>query len=151
MDNPIRQIEFESMLLGRHLTLAAPHPRRAVGHLDASAYTLLSRITVDGPMSIGELVAAFGLDPSTLQRQTAAMLKAGLVDRIPDPAGGLARKFRITAEGDRRLRAHREENVAGLEQVVARWSTEDVAEFAGWLKRFNNDIEQLSGRLWPRP
>lgn len=139
------------MLLGRHLMLNAPHPRRAVGHLESSAYTLLSRITVEGPMSIGELTAAFGLDASTLQRQTAAVLKAGLVDRIPDPDGGMARKFRITEEGSRRLRAHREENVEGLEKVVAHWSPEEVAEFAGWLQRFNNDIERLSGRLWPRP
>ena len=151
MDEPTTLLEFETMLLGRHLTLRAPHPRRTVGHLDSSAYPLLSRISAEGPMSIGELAAAFGLDASTLQRQTAAMLREGLVDRIPDPDGGMARKFRINEEGSRRLLAHRDENVRGLGRVVEGWSAEEVAEFAGWLRRFNHDIERLSGRLWPRP
>lgn len=151
MEKPTHLVEFETMLLGRHMMMQSPHPRRAVGHLDASAYTLLSRISVEGPMSIGELSAAFGLDASTLQRQTAAMLREGLVDRIPDPDGGMARKFRMADEGARRLRLHREENIGGLGRIVADWSPEDVAEFAGWLQRFNNDIERLSGRLWPRP
>ena len=151
MEKPTTLLEFETMLLGRHLTLRAPHPRRTVGHLDSSAYPLLSRIRVEGPMSIGELSVAFGLDASTLQRQTAAMLREGLVDRIPDPEGGMARKFRINEEGERRLCAHRAENVRGLANVVADWSPEEIAEFAGWLQRFNHDIERLSGRLWPRP
>lgn len=55
-------------------------------------------------MSIGQLSDAFGLDASTLNRQTAAMLRGNLVERIADPDGGIARKFRITAEGERRPR-----------------------------------------------
>lgn len=151
MEKSTHLVEFETMLLARHMVRQSPHPRRVVGHLDASAYTLLSRIDVEGPMSIGEFSAAFGLDASTLQRQTASMLREGLVDRIPDPDGGLARKFRMTEEGARRLELHRAENIAGLAQVVADWSAADVAEFAGWLRRFNNDIERLAGRPWPRP
>ncbi|WP_024795544.1 MarR family winged helix-turn-helix transcriptional regulator [Tomitella biformata] len=151
MEKPTDMVEFETMLLARHMMRQSPHPRRAAGHLDSSAYTLLSRISVEGPMSIGELSAAFGLDSSTLQRQTAAVLRDGLVDRIPDPDGGMARKFRINAEGSRRLLAHREENMSGLEKVMADWSVEDVAEFAGWLQRFNTDIERLAENLWPRP
>lgn len=151
MEKPTHLVEFETMLLGRYLALHVSHPRRPSGRLEYSAYTLLSRISVQGPMSIGELSEAFGLDASTLQRQTAAMLKEGLVDRIPDPDGGMARKFRITEEGESRMKAHRAENVSGLEMVVADWAPEDVAEFAGWLRRFNNDIEALAGRGWPRP
>ncbi len=28
---------------------------------------------------------------------------------------------------------------------------EDVATFAGWLERFNTDVERYVGRPWPRP
>ncbi|MCP9948511.1 MarR family winged helix-turn-helix transcriptional regulator [Actinomadura madurae] len=69
------------------------------GLLERSAYILLSRVRIEGPMSIRQLSEAFDLDPSTLNRQTSAMLRAGLVERIPDPEGGIARKFRITSEG----------------------------------------------------
>lgn len=151
MEKPTRLVEFETMLLGRYLALHVSHPRRPTGRLEYSAYTLLSRIAAQGPMSIGELSAAFGLDASTLQRQTAAMLRDGLVDRISDPDGGMARKFRITEEGEARMESHRADNVAGLERVLTSWSPEDVAEFAGWLQRFNLDIESRSCMEWPRP
>ena len=69
-------------------------------------------------MSIGELSDAFGLDASTLNRQTAAAMRAGLLERIPDPDGGMARKFRITDEGARMLDEEREGIVRSLDQVM---------------------------------
>ncbi|KDQ70334.1 MarR family winged helix-turn-helix transcriptional regulator [Streptomyces halstedii] len=147
MEKPTHLIEFETMLLGRYVQLSS----RNGSHLDRSAYTLLSRIRMDGPMSIGQLSEAFGLDASTLNRQTAAMLRAGLVERIPDPEGGIARKFRITGAGERSLDAERSGNISGLERVMADWDPEEVAAFAAYLQRFNTDIEKLDGRPWPRP
>lgn len=102
-------------------------------------------------MSIRQLSEAFGLDQSTLNRQTSAMVRSGLAERIPDPEGGIARKFRITAEGERRLEEERGRIVASLDKIMADWPPEDVRTFADCLKRFNTDIERLSGRPWPRP
>ncbi|MFJ9810896.1 MarR family winged helix-turn-helix transcriptional regulator [Streptomyces sp. NPDC101158] len=150
-DKPTHLIEFETMLLGRHSHLYAPRSRAAGGNLDRSAYVLLSRIRMDGPLSISQLTEAFGLDTSTLNRQTAAMLRAGVVERIPDPDGGIARKFRITEEGEQRLDADRDFNIRGLERVLADWTPDEVADFAAALQRFNRDIERLDGRPWPRP
>lgn len=148
MDKPTDLIEYEMTLLTRHI-LAMRSQRE--GSLDRSAYILLSRIRVEGAMSIGELSEALRLDASTLNRQTAALLRAGLVERIPDPEGGIARKFQITAEGERRLDDQRAEMISGLEGVLADWTAEDVAALAGYLKRFNTDIERLGARPWPRP
>lgn len=150
MDKPTQLVEFETMVLGRHVELRT-RPRDTDERLDRSAYIVLSRIGMQGPMSIGQLSDAFGLDTSTLNRQTAALLSAELVERIPDPDGGMARKFRITAEGARRLEVERTRNVNGLERVLANWSPQEVTEFSRWLKRFNTDIERLDGRPWPRP
>ncbi|NKY36878.1 MarR family transcriptional regulator [Nocardia speluncae] len=148
MDKPTRLIEFETMLLGRHSLNA--HLRRP-DHLERSAYLVLSRLWIEGPMSIGELSEAFALDTSTVHRQTAAIRKAGLAERIPDPAGGVARKFRITAEGERRLRADRDYNVNALDRVLRSWSEEDLQTFATYLERFNTDLEAREARPWPRP
>ncbi|MFF3172233.1 MarR family winged helix-turn-helix transcriptional regulator [Streptomyces sp. NPDC057900] len=147
MDMPVDRIEFETMLLGRHMNLLAS---RGGGRLDRSAYILLSRIQVEGPMSIGDLRDAFGLDASTLNRQTAAMLRAGVVERIPDPEGGIARKFVITEEGTRRLDRDRSENLDGLGRLLADWTPEEAAQLADNLARLNRDIERLDGRPWPR-
>lgn len=142
-------IEFETLLLGRHLSPV----RRAAdgdGYLDRSAYMLMSRLRLGGPMSISELSDAFGLDASTLNRQTAAMMRAGLVERIPDPEGGLARKFLVTEAGIKKWNAERRSNIAGLEQVVEDWSAQDISTLATLLRRFNSDIESRDGRPWPR-
>lgn len=143
-------IELETMLLGRHL---APLRHLPDGEqvLERSAYTLLTRLDLEGPMSIGQLSDAFGLDASTLNRQTAAMMRADLVDRIADPDGGMARKFRITKVGKRRLSAERSSNVDGLGHILADWPDADVQTFADLLHRFNATIEERSGRPWPRP
>ncbi|MFB6779376.1 MULTISPECIES: MarR family winged helix-turn-helix transcriptional regulator [unclassified Streptomyces] len=151
MSRATRQVEYEQMLQSRYLHLHKSKGRRQGSTLERSAYILLSRIRVQGPMSIGQLGDAFGLDASTLNRQTAAAVRAGLVERIPDPDGGMARKFRITAEGERRLDEEREGTIHTLDQIMADWSDEDIAAFAGYLKRFNTDIERLDGRPWPRP
>src|ERR1700754_2745199 len=137
IDRPAHLVEYETMLLGRHLHLAAPPTTQGGRTMERRAYRQLSD--------------AFGLDPSTLNRQTSAVLRAGLVDRIPDPDGGMARKFRITAEGERRLEQERGASVRRMEEVMADWDPEDVATFARYLQRFNTGIERVSGRPWPRP
>lgn len=144
------EVEYEQMLLSRHTFLYQTGGRRKDGVLERSAYILLSRIRLQGPMSIGELSDAFGLDASTLNRQTAAVMRAGFVERIADPEGGMARKFRITDEGARVLDEEREGIVRSLDRVMADWPEEDIAAFAAYLKRFNTDIERLGGRPWPR-
>lgn len=144
------EVEYEQMLLSRHTFLYLKGGRRKDGVLERSAYILLSRIRLQGPMSIGELSDAFGLDASTLNRQTAAAMRAGLVERIPDPGGGMARKFSITDKGAHVLDEEREGIVRSLDRVMAEWPEEDIAAFAAYLKRFNTDIERLGGRPWPR-
>ncbi|WP_405784165.1 MarR family winged helix-turn-helix transcriptional regulator [Streptomyces sp. NBC_00859] len=140
-------IEREMTLLARYRYMDVAQPTR----LERSAYVLLCRIEIDGPLSIGQLVDALALDTSTLNRQTAAMTRAGLVERIPDPEGGLARKFRMTEEGARKLRADRQDTVDGLRRVLADWTPEEAEMFAAALERFNTSIETMIGQPWPRP
>lgn len=93
------EVEYEQMLLSRYGLQQHRAARGKDGGLERSAYILLSRLRVQGPMSIGELSEALGLDASTVNRQTAAVVHTGQAERIADPAGGMARKFRITDRG----------------------------------------------------
>lgn len=149
MNEDLRAIERELALIGRHQVMVADKPDNT--RLDRSAYLLLTRLEIEGLMSVGELAEAFRLDVSTVTRQTAAMVRSGLVDRIPDPGGGIARKLRITQVGARRLAADRAWMYRGLERVLAGWAPEDVRRLAESLAQFNNSVEQLEGRAWPRP
>ncbi len=144
------ELELETMLLGRHLIpLRRPH----TGDdrlLERSGYTLLSRIRVQGLMSISELSEALSLDVSTLNRQTAALTKSGYLERVADPEGGIARKFRVTQTGIQQLEADRRVNTTGLIRILSRWPEADVDQFVTLLRRFNSDIEALGGQPWPR-
>ncbi|ROO88696.1 DNA-binding MarR family transcriptional regulator [Actinocorallia herbida] len=147
---PAEKVEYEMMLLWRHNQVLGPQGRHS-DRMDRSAYVLLSRILLNGPMTIRQLSEAFGLDQSTLNRQTSALLRAGLVERIADPDAGIARQFKITDEGAQQLEDERTRTVTSVAKIVADWSAAEVEAFAAFLRRFNTDIEQLSGRPWPRP
>jgi DNA-binding MarR family transcriptional regulator len=139
-------IERELMLIARHHVMGK---RRGEG-MERSAYLLLTRLEVEGPMSIGQLAEAFRLDTSTVNRQVAALLRAGDAERIADPAGGLARKLRITVEGASRLAGEREVHCRGLERVLASWGDGERRELYEVLSRFNRSVESVEGREWPR-
>ena len=148
-DEELLALVREFMLVNRHYVLEVADSR-GENRLDRSAFVLLSRIEAEGPMSIGQLAEAFGLDVSTVNRQTAAMLRGGVAERIPDPDGGLARKLRITEEGRRRLQSEREWSVNGLRHVLESWTPEEIGQLLSVLTRFNQSIEKLSGKPWPR-
>lgn len=146
----VESIERELLILTRHLDMTSPGGKRRGRVLDRSAYVLLSRIETQGPMSIPDLVEAFGLTPSTFTRQTSALLREGLVERTLDPNGSIARRFRITEEGIRRLRHDREVVAEGLTMAFADWPEQRLQRFVQDLEQFNTDIERLTGRPWPR-
>lgn len=148
LSKPIRDIEYELMMLGRYQLVASGAGREG-GPLERSAYLLLSRISVQGPMTIRELSEAFHLDPSTVNRQTAAMLREGLVERAATP-DKVARCFRLTDEGRRRLDEGRDFILGRLEKIFGEWTADEVAVFGAGLKRFGTSIEQISGLPWPR-
>jgi DNA-binding MarR family transcriptional regulator len=155
----LERLERELMLVARCHVLT-PRERRAspdesaepptADRLDRSAYLLLSRLDAEGAMSIGQLADAFQLDVSTVNRQTGTLLRGGLVERIPDPDGGLARKLRVTALGTGRLTAERDRRRTGLARLLEDWTPEDLSRFGEALTRFNREVEAHYGRPWPR-
>ncbi|WP_110946085.1 MarR family winged helix-turn-helix transcriptional regulator [Streptomyces avicenniae] len=146
----LSELERELMLITRTQALCPTASRSSWALLDRSAYLLMSRVEAQGPMSIGELAEAFGLDTSTVNRQTAAMLRSGLIERHPDPAGGMARKLDLTAEGRRRLVADRERHREVLAESLADWPEEDLRQFVRLLARYNARCETRRGQPWPR-
>ena len=149
MGRKISEVAYEHLLLSRHTSGLGGSTR--VMPLERSAYILLTRLSHEGPMSLGQLKDAFQLDISTLHRQTTAMMLAGLLERIPDPDGGMARKFKVTETGFRKLDEQRATVRDAMDQLLSEWSEEDVAAFAGYLRRFNVDIENRLGAPWPHP
>lgn len=148
-DDVFEMLVREQMLLTR-FALQGVAPKDREVPLDRSAVILLSRLHAQGPMAVAELAEAFDMDVSTIHRQTTAAMKTELLERIPDPDGGVARKLRPTAEGVRRLTAELEARKQGFARILDDWSEGEVLEFVGYLRRYNEAIESRRGKGWPR-
>lgn len=146
----ISAIEAEALAFSRHLSAILGRKRTDDVMLDQSAYTLLSIIAMGGPASIGTLSSITGLDVSTLNRQTAALVRDGHAERIADPMGGMARVFRITLVGRMALEFVQERNRGLVSATLENWSDRERAELARVLRRFNESVEQHRERTWPR-
>lgn len=149
--DPLAALEYETMVFGRHLSVLPRRPRRRGGVLDHSAYVLLAILSARGSVTIRQLSDITGLEASTLNRQTAALLRDGYAERISDPLGGAAKKFRLTTSGERILAEERGASQQALDSLTANWTEEDRARLAELLGRLNEAIEYRTGRHWPRP
>lgn len=146
-DPRIAALEVELSLLARHFLHSSQHsPERL---LDRSGYQLLSRLEL-GPLTLKQLAEAFRLDASTVNRQVNALLRAGLVERIPDPAGAVAKVLRPTAAGLDLLHRDRATVQDQLATVLDGWKRQDRDDLRRLLEKLNTSIEALEGRPWPR-
>jgi len=143
----LSDVEVEMSLLSRHHIHSSQHAPDRV--LDRSGYALLSRLE-HAAMSLKQLADAFRLDQSTVNRQINALRKRGLVERVADPDGGVALLVRPTRKGRAQLARDRDVSRGQIGTVLAGWDAADVAEFGRLLRAFNNSIEALEGRPWPR-
>jgi len=144
----IELLEQELTLLARHQLSSAQHTPDL--HLDRSGYQLLNRLEL-GPLTLKQLAAAFRLDISTVNRQVAALRAKGLVERVADPDGGLARLLRPTERGLGLLHQDRAVRHRQVSSVLVDWMPQDVERLQALLSRFNESIEALEGEAWPRP
>ncbi|WP_227996580.1 MarR family winged helix-turn-helix transcriptional regulator [Nocardia australiensis] len=145
----LSRLAFEVALLARHFPTTLL--RRPGFQLDRSAYLILTRLEINSPLSLRELSEAFQLDISTINRQVAAMLKQGLVERVPDPGGGIARKVRASGKGLEMVAADHAQSSEGIGVVLADWSEADIETLGTYIARFNESIEHLEDNPWPRP
>jgi DNA-binding MarR family transcriptional regulator len=89
---------------------------------------------------VKELAAACALDPSTISRAVAALVRAGLVGRVPDPDDGRASILGLTDHGRDTLTAVTTWYDNRLAEALRNWSTEDLVAFDGMLQRFSRDL-----------
>lgn len=92
--------------LRRAVTALASRSRsERAGVLTLNQVAVLGRLAVEGPITPKELAAQLRMLPQTLTRPLAALERAGLATRMPDPADGRGALLDITAPGRRALRA----------------------------------------------
>jgi DNA-binding MarR family transcriptional regulator len=114
-----------------------------VGDLGAefSALMLLFPLRNMGPLRVTDLAEVKQADPSTISRQTAQLVKAGLARREADPEDGRASRLAITEAGLDACRQLHEARQAWLRKVLSEWPDDRVAAFTGLFEQFNSSVE----------
>ncbi|WP_170315570.1 MarR family winged helix-turn-helix transcriptional regulator [Nakamurella deserti] len=98
--------------------------------------SLLLKLAHHGPMRASDLAERMCADPSTVSRQVAGMVKAGLVERQADPDDGRASILVPTASGQARVDQMVQMRGQIFAPLVADWSAEDRAVFTRLLTEF---------------
>ena len=111
---------------------------RGPQHLEWSTYVLLLHLVKEGPQRSSALADAVHVDPSTVSRQVAQLVKLGLAERRADPNDGRACLLVASAEGERVWATMHERRNRSIGKVVADWPAEDVHRLTELLGRFND-------------
>ncbi|MFC7530310.1 MarR family winged helix-turn-helix transcriptional regulator [Actinoplanes sp. GCM10030250] len=93
-----------------------------------------------GPCHVKDLANDHALDPSTISRTVAALVRAGLVARSADPDDGRAITLHLTHDGCSVLDSVQQHYQDRLTTALHNWSPEEIAEFAAALHRFARDL-----------
>jgi DNA-binding MarR family transcriptional regulator len=102
----------------------------AASGLTAPRLSALSVIVYGGPLTLGALAAAEQVRPPTMTRLVAALERAGLVARAPDPTDRRQVLLRATPEGRRLLEDGRARRTATLTRRLAALPPADLAALA---------------------
>jgi DNA-binding MarR family transcriptional regulator len=109
--------------------------------LDRSAALLLMPLAQNGPMRLTELAQARGADPSTVSRQAAQLVGAGLVSSETDPVDGRARRLALTDAGRTTCQRLIDLRGAAIADALHSWSDQQLATFTQLFREFNACVE----------
>ncbi|MGK5681245.1 MarR family winged helix-turn-helix transcriptional regulator [Actinoplanes sp. URMC 104] len=114
-----------------------------IGDLGAefSALMLLFPLHHRGPLRTTDLAEIKQADPSTVSRQVAQLVKAGLARREADPEDGRASRLAITEAGLVAVGKLGKARQDWLGEVLSDWPEGRAAAFAGLFAQFNSSVE----------
>lgn len=110
--------------------------------IDRPTFMLLATLAEHGPRRSGALAETLHSDPSTISRQVAQLVKAGLVERQVDKLDGRATVLAATERGLALLAELRGRRNAQIAQMITHWPDGDRAQFAELFERFITDYER---------
>jgi DNA-binding MarR family transcriptional regulator len=95
--------------------------------LTAPRLSALSVVVFGGPLTLGALAATEQVRPPTMTRIVAALERAGLVVREPEPTDGRAVLIRATPSGQQLLAEGRARRTAALARQLAALTPDELA------------------------
>lgn len=137
-EDPATALEQELAVLLRRARAMSIHLAGEVHpDLEPGAYLLLVQLAKGAGARLTDLAVFLGVGKPTVSRQLTVLERLGLVERVPDAHDARAQIIRNTAEGERRLAAARDGRRARFRELLDGWPTDEVAQLAELLRRFN--------------
>lgn len=131
--------------LGRHARLLHAMKAHLAAYLpeglDVAAFPLLLTLVREGPRRQGELAELSFLDPSTVSRHIAQLVRSGYVQRRPDPQDGRAVQIVATGEGERVTHEIWDRRRQVIGTALRSWEPDDMRTLVHLLSRLNDDLE----------
>lgn len=106
-----------------------------------SALLLLFPLLHMGPLRVTDLAEVKQVDASTVSRQAAQLVRAGLARREADPVDGRASRLAVTAKGEIACGRLRDARHRLLSRVLSDWPADKVATFTDLFHEFNSSVE----------
>ncbi|WP_432495225.1 MarR family winged helix-turn-helix transcriptional regulator [Kineococcus gypseus] len=116
---------------------------------DRAMHTVLLVVAHTGDQRVGELAERLGTDPSTISRQTAELVRQGLLERRRDPDDGRASRLAVTAAGRAVVATTLERRHERLARAVESWDDDELGTFVRLLTRFTDGLEQVRTEAGP--
>lgn len=145
----LTQLSAELIRHARMLHAMRAHMSAPVG-VDWGALALLVELVRRGPRRQGELAGCAMLDPSTVSRHVAQLVRTGLVERKPDPLDGRAVQLVPTPAGHDVVSRMGQQRDAVLAGVLSGWDESEITHLTTLLHRFNDDFEAYRPHLMER-
>jgi DNA-binding MarR family transcriptional regulator len=110
--------------------------------MDRGAFFVLATLVECGEQRSSALAERVRADPSTVSRQIASLVKAGLVERRADPADGRASVLAATRTGERMVEDRKGMRRTLVRDLLADWSPGDLADLARVLPALAESYER---------
>lgn len=104
-----------------------------------TSHVLLRNLAALGPMRASDVAGCLHLDPSTVSRQVAGLVRDGLLERRSDPNDGRASILVPTEAGSAVIAEQDARRVAYFADMLSSWDRDEIATFRTLLARFTDD------------
>ena len=135
LEHGISQMYQRSRARVRHLA------DRFEGDLQPLGFGILRYIIINGPLRAGEIVTGLGIDKAAVSRQLAQLKQLELIASTPDPADKRATLIEASATAKSALEAFRVDVGIEYRTALASWPTDEIADLARLLGRFNESFD----------
>jgi DNA-binding MarR family transcriptional regulator len=122
---------------------AARVEANARSDMESATRLLLRTVAEAGPMRTTALAASVHSDLSTVSRQAASLVAAGLLERRSDPADGRASVLALTPAGQSATAEHDRARADFYAQVLDGWTPAELRQFGALLARFTASYDQV--------